>query len=143
MKNIILIVGVVSGVFWSEVITLEDLQWKSRVLLVFPSPDEDISPIWEMTDSLLTEIADRDLIYFVFGDSLVSNSDFKFDKDYEKSLRARYALGSKELCWILLGKDGGSKLKMEGTAPDWKLLFATIDSMPMRQKEMNRLIDTN
>lgn len=143
MKNCILLIVIVSGMFWSEIITLDDLRWKSRVLLVFPSPEDDSNLIWEMTDSLLVEIADRDLIYFVFGDSLISNSDFKFDKEYEKQLRVRYALGSKELCWILLGKDGGSKLKKEGTAPDWKLLFTTIDAMPMRQREMNRLIDTN
>ncbi|WP_158859580.1 DUF4174 domain-containing protein [Lunatibacter salilacus] len=143
MKNSVLLIVVISGMFWSDIITLEDLQWKNRVLLVFPSTNEDNSLLWEMTDSLLVEIANRDLIYFVFGDSLISNSDYKFEKNYERQLRTKYALGSKEVCWILLGKDGGSKLKKEGTAPDWKLLFATIDSMPMRQKEMNRLIDTN
>lgn len=143
MKNSILLIVIIGGMFLSDIITLEDLRWKSRVLLVFPSTDEASSIMWEMTDSLLVEIADRDLIYFVFGDSLISNSDFKFDKEYEKQLRARYALGSKEVCWILLGKDGGSKLKKEGSAPDWKLLFTTIDAMPMRQREMNRLIDTN
>ena len=143
MKNSILLVALISSMFWSDIITLADLQWKSRVLLVFPSTGADSSILWEMTDSLLVEIADRDLIYFVFGDTLISNSDYTFEKDYEKKLRARYALGSKELCWILLGKDGGSKLKKEGSSPDWELLFATIDAMPMRQREMNRLIDTN
>ncbi|HSI75578.1 MAG TPA: DUF4174 domain-containing protein [Lunatimonas sp.] len=143
MKNSILLIVVISGMFWSDTITLEDLQWKNRVLLVFPSPNEDNPLLWEMTDSLLVEIANRDLIYFVFGDSLISNSDYKFEKDYERRLRSRYALGSKEVCWILLGKDGGSKLKKEGTSPNWELLFATIDSMPMRQREMNRIIDTN
>lgn len=138
MKNSILLIVVIGGMFYSDIITLEDLKWKNRILLVFPSSNASTSDVGEMTDSLLTEISDRDLVYFIFGDSLISNSEYKFEKAYEKKLRSRYALGSKELCWILIGKDGGSKLKKEGTAPDWELLFATIDAMPMRQREMKR-----
>jgi hypothetical protein len=143
MKSSLFLICIMSGMIWSDVITLEDLRWKSRVLLVFPSQTEHTSNRWDMTDSLLGEIADRELIFFVFGDTLISNSSFRFEEDYEKKLRSRYALGSRELCWILLGKDGGSKLKKEGSAPDWKLLFATIDAMPMRQREMNRFKDFN
>jgi len=138
MKNYILMIFILMGIISSDIITLEDLKWKNRVLLVFPSLEEENPIHWEMTESLLEEIEERDLIYFVFGDSLITNSTFYFEEDYEERLRARYALGSKKLCWVLLGKDGGSKLRKEGSYPDWELLFATIDAMPMRQKEVNR-----
>ncbi len=138
MKFYVLLISVLMGITDSNIITLEDLKWKNRVLLVFPSPDEETPVIWEMKDSLLVEISERDLIYFVFGDSLITNSTFNFDEGYEETIRSRYALGSKELCWVLLGKDGGSKLRKEGAAPDWELLFRTIDAMPMRQREISR-----
>jgi len=138
MKSSILIIIVLMGIIGSDIITLENLKWKNRVLLVFPSLDEETPFNWVMSDSLLLEIEERDMIYFVLGDSLMTNSNFYFDEGYEEKLRVRYALGSKNLCWVLLGKDGGSKLRKEGMNPDWELLFATIDAMPMRRKEINR-----
>ncbi|WP_114751252.1 DUF4174 domain-containing protein [Pleomorphovibrio marinus] len=119
----------------NEAITLEDLKWKKRVLLVFPS-SEEMGFDWEMSDSLALEIEDRDLIYFVFADTLHSNSSFTFDENYREELLKRYALGSKESCYVLIGKDGGSKVRKEGISVNWKDLFATIDAMPMRQREM-------
>lgn len=138
MKSGVVVILLLMGMIVSEIITLEDLRWKNRVLLVFPSLDDEFPLVWEMTESLLAEIEDRDLIYFVFADSLITNSSFYFDESYEENLKARYALGTKNICWVLLGKDGGLKLRQEGSNPDWELLFATIDSMPMRQKEINR-----
>jgi len=138
MKSGVVVILLLMGIIVSDIITLEDLRWKNRVLLVFPPLDEEFPLVWEMTDSLLAKIEERDLIYFVFGDSLITNTDFSFDESYEENLKARYALGSKNICWVLLGKDGGLKLRQEGSNPDWELLFATIDAMPMRQKEINR-----
>lgn len=138
MKSGVIVILLLMGIIVSDIITLEDLRWKNRVLLVFPPLDEEFPLVWEMTDSLLAKIEERDLIYFVFGDSLITNTDFSFDESYEENLKARYALGSKNICWVLLGKDGGLKLRQEGSNPDWELLFATIDAMPMRQKEINR-----
>ena len=138
MKSGVIVILLLMGMIVSEIITLEDLRWKNRVLLVFPSLDDEFPLVWEMTESLLAEIEDRDLIYFVFADSLITNSSFYFDESYEENLKARYALGTKNICWVLLGKDGGLKLRQEGSNPDWELLLATIDAMPMRQKEINR-----
>jgi hypothetical protein len=143
MKKNILFVVVVSGMLWSDMITLKDLQWKNRVLLVFPRLEEGTPFKWEVSDTLLAKMEERDLIYFVFGDSVISNSDYVFESGYAEKLRSRYTLGSKKMCWVLLGKDGGSKLKKEGSVPDWQLLFATIDAMPMRQREMNRIMNFN
>jgi hypothetical protein len=45
-------------------------------------------------------------------------------------------MGSKQHSSVLIGKDGSSKLKIEKDSVDWQVLFATIDSMPMRIKEI-------
>lgn len=126
------------GMLFADTITLEDLRWKNRVLFVFPAEDQEAAFEWEISDSLLVEIEERDLLFFVFGDTLQSNSPYRFEPQYESFLKKKYALGTKELCWVLIGKDGGSKVRREGIVPDWDELFGIIDAMPMRAREMRR-----
>lgn len=138
MKSLCL-VGLISlGLVATDTITLDDLTWKNRVLMVFPPEDtESVADFcWEVPDTVLVEFEERDLLYFVFGDSLLSNSLYQFEPGYAGNLRAQYTLGSKKLCWVLIGKDGGSKMRREGELPDWKELLAVIDAMPMRAREM-------
>ncbi len=129
-----------AGMDANDQITLEDLRWKNRILLVFPtssySENADYLFIPE-SDTLESEIKERDMVYFVFGDSLKSNSDFTFSTDYIEQLRAKHTLGTKKDCYVLIGKDGGTKLRREQSKIDWKELFGTIDAMPMRIREMN------
>ncbi len=136
MNWIVLIAFLWLSALMNEVITLEDLKWKNRVLLVFPNMEEN-SFEWEVNDSLATEIEERDLVYFLMADtSLQTNSVYSFSPEYQKELLKRYALGSKKSCYVLIGKDGGSKVRKEGEMVNWEELFATIDAMPMRQREM-------
>src|SRR5690606_35944373 len=112
----------------SGFITLEDLRWEKRILLIFPETSE-----YEMnfSDSLKNEMVLRDMVYFIFADSIYSNTDFKFDEEYVRQLKSRYLLGSKSACWVLLGKDGGVKLRLEEEL-DLEQAFATVDEMPLR-----------
>ncbi|EPR69265.1 hypothetical protein ADICYQ_1765 [Cyclobacterium qasimii M12-11B] len=119
-------------------ITLSDLQWKKRVLLVFPSDHKAEEMDFNLTDELEVKLKDRDLIYFYFGDSLISNSAYSFDSDYQKKLKQLYQMGSKQHSYVLIGKDGSSKMKKESDNIDWQTLFETIDAMPMRIKEIKR-----
>ncbi|WP_245189521.1 DUF4174 domain-containing protein [Lunatimonas salinarum] len=127
---------VLLGMFYAETITLEDLRWKNRVLLVFPDAEQPLALDWEITDSLRMEFEERDLLYFVFQDSLLTNSTHRFDPAYEVSLKKKYRLGSKNVCWVLIGKDGGTKVRQEGDGPNWEELFGIIDAMPMRAREL-------
>lgn len=120
----------------ADFVTLEDLRWKKRVLLVFPNDDGEKDFCWEVPEDLHGELEERDLVYFVFADSLLTNSDYRFDEAYVEHLKKRYALGSRDLCWVLLGKDGGSKIRKEGVAPDWQELFVNIDSMPLSARKI-------
>ncbi|MCC5937034.1 MAG: DUF4174 domain-containing protein [Lunatimonas sp.] len=136
MKSAFLVV--LFSMLYADTITLEDLRWKNRVLFVFPAEHREVAFEWEVSDSLLVEFEERDLLFFVFGDTLTSNSPYRFELQYESFLKKKYALGSKDLCWVLIGKDGGSKVRREGSAPDWNELFGIIDAMPMRAREIRR-----
>ncbi len=52
-----------------------------------------------------------------------------------KDLRAQYGIDAARFSVVLVGKDGGVKLRAEEAVPAEEL-FALIDSMPMRQREM-------
>lgn len=119
--------------FFSE-ITLDELRWKNRILLVFPAATSQ--PLEPMNEQLIAEIEERDMIYFIFGDSLISNSDYTFKAAYTEQLHERYTKNAKNGCYVLLGKDGGSKLRREQEQINWEELFGTIDAMPMRRREM-------
>lgn len=110
---------------------LEDLKWKNRVILFFP---EDGEQDLEMTDSILLEMDDRKLALFVFDGSMISNQVKTFSPDEINQLKKMYQMGSVKSCWVLIGLDGGVKLRKEGSL-DIDLILKTIDSMPMRMSE--------
>ncbi|MFC4873309.1 DUF4174 domain-containing protein [Negadavirga shengliensis] len=130
---------IISALFFSNTfITLDDLQWKKRVLLCFVSPTDDTPFVLDVNDSIEYEMKERDLVYFVIADTITTNSGSVFNEEYAEEIRKVYSLGAKSHCWVLLGKDGGLKLRKEGETPDWHELFATIDIMPTRQKEIRK-----
>jgi hypothetical protein len=130
---------IISGLFFSNTfITLDDLKWKKRVLLCFVSPTDDTPFVLDVNDSIEYEMKERDLVYFVIADSITTNSGSVFSEEYVEEIRKMYSLGAKSHCWALLDKDGGLKLRKEGEIPDWHELFATIDIMPTRQKEIRK-----
>lgn len=128
MKIPIIIFAFALWVFVPEMVTLEDLKWKKRVVLFFPDSNDFMM---EISDSLRVEIEIRDVVYFVFADSLQSNGKYLMDQDYVESLKAKYLLGTKEACWVLLGKDGGMKARSEEDL-DWDEALRTVDERSLR-----------
>ncbi len=128
MKIPIIIFAFALWVFVPEMVTLEDLKWKKRVVLFFPASNDFII---EISDSLRVEIEIRDVAYFVFADSLQSNGKYLMDQDYVESLKTKYLLGTKEACWVLLGKDGGMKARSEADL-DWEEALRTVDERSLR-----------
>ena len=105
MNYLITFVFFISSTFIQSQITLTDLQWKNRVLLVFPSINEERDMELNLTDSLEIELKDRDLVYFYFGASLQSNTNYIFEPAYQKKLKQLYQMGSKQHSYVLIGKD--------------------------------------
>jgi hypothetical protein len=114
--------------------SIEDFRWKNRLVLYFQTGnDQDLS----FSDSLVHEIDERKIVYFVFNDSLTSNKELDFSDAYLKYLHKKYAIGTKKDCWVLIGLDGGVKERVEDTL-DWSRIFKLVDAMPMRQSEIRR-----
>lgn len=116
--------------------SLEDLKWKYRIVLAFQ--DEDLSDDI-VADSLQSSIKERKVAYFLIdGKHVVANVEADFSEAYIRQLHTRYKMGAKNDCWLLIGLDGGVKLRKDNGL-DWPLIFKTIDSMPMRRSEGRKI----
>ncbi|WP_353221683.1 DUF4174 domain-containing protein [Salinisphaera sp. C84B14] len=112
--------------------TLDDLQWDYRVVAVFTPTD---TAGRETADELSNTvgIAERDIAWFVVSpDALHSN----LSKPVERaSITALHDGGGFQA--VLVGKDGGVKAR-QSESLDIHAFFDEIDSMPMRQQEMQQ-----
>jgi hypothetical protein len=134
-----LVVGIVAAqANGQDTIRLKDYQWKNRLILVFsPSPED---PGYRALEKEIVdqaeEIIDRDLLVFHIletGEIKLGESSLRTGAgDY---LRESFSISSGTLTVLLIGKDGGVKLRRKGGV---KLdeIFSLIDTMPMRQREM-------
>jgi hypothetical protein len=116
-----------------EVVTLESLRWKHRVLLV-PSVVDGRSHVkWSSESDAMRE---RDLVVFEEVDGTfrqwfpepATKTTLKLSRDTERRVHGRVTL---------IGKDGGIKRHWKSDSAELPAaVFALIDSMPMRQREM-------
>jgi glycerate kinase len=119
-------------------IDLNAYLWRNRLLLVF-APSEDHTRYRDLIRELRDKeekVIDRDLLVFHVlerGESRLDNSSI--DGKTAARLRKRFSAKLDELTVVLVGKDGGEKLR-RGNEVDMAEFFSLIDSMPMRQREM-------
>ena len=121
-------------------VDIERFLWKKRLLLIFSLERAD--PLF---NSLINEISsrrgdveDRDLVIFEIlesGASKMNSSELEPQK--AASFRERFEIPETTFTVILLGKDGGIKLKRKDHVR-LEDIFLLIDSMPMRQDEMRQ-----
>jgi uncharacterized protein DUF4174 len=97
--------------------------WKSRPLIVFSQSDAAAFREQEsLFEGLGAQLEDRDMKLF-----LVTQPDHPW--------RGRYGIVDDSFEVILVGKDGGVKIR--ATEPlDPQRVFEVIDQMPMRRREM-------
>ncbi|NJL77350.1 MAG: DUF4174 domain-containing protein [Saprospiraceae bacterium] len=80
---------------------------------------------------------ERDLItYIVLKDNTFQDKKSIFSPKVTQELRDQYQIGVEEFAVILIGKDGGEKLRTDEVL-SLNSLCQTIDVMPMRRAEMN------
>ena len=123
---------------------LEEHQWKNRVLIVKTSDAEstEYNEQLEEFDQSPEGFHDRKLILYkvVNGDFTLSDfSEGEFNDSGKVSQDVTEDILDKEENFeiILIGLDGGVKLRQSEILKKEEL-FDTIDSMPMRQKEMKK-----
>jgi len=119
---------------------LKRYMWKNRLLLVF-APSEDDTRYRALRRELERqehELVDRDLLIFHILESGESRlGDSLIDHQSAASLRNRFSVNPGQFIVVLIGKDGGEKLR-RGREVDIAEIFSLIDSMPMRQREIRK-----
>ena len=118
---------------------LEGYRWKARLLLLF-APDADSAAYLRQQEMLLVAepgLNERDIVVISVLQDAVSMKQRSAEPVSADDLRDAYDVLPHDFRVVLIGKDGGVKLRQDQPilAAD---LFALIDSMPMRKQEMRR-----
>ncbi len=117
---------------------LSAYQWENRLLLLFAPTSQNDAYQQQVTYLSGHEagLEDRDLIVFhLFHNEPSRVGDDTVTPDAVAKLRAEMQVRSEEFSLLLVGKDGTVKRRSaEPVATED--LFAQIDGMPMRQREM-------
>ena len=117
---------------------LAEHRWNDRVLLLYV-PAADAPALAAYRAELAAQqcgIADRDLLTGeVIGEHTGTLGDARLSPERARSLRAHHGVPRDRVATILVGKDGGVKLNLDGVAA-LSQVFQRIDGMPMRQREM-------
>jgi len=109
---------------------LTSLRWQHRIIVA----DGRIPDAAERLRAAGPAIDERDILWFLVSpEGLLSNYAGGIGDALAQDLRERY-LDATDTRVVLIGKDGGVK----SSEPDLDLqrLFARIDAMPMRRREM-------
>ncbi|QNM85694.1 DUF4174 domain-containing protein [Polaribacter pectinis] len=111
-------------------------QWKNRVLLVYT---DNVNSSEFKNQTLIIqehkkELLDRKLLVYRFTKD-VYNFNFKENWHKSNSLYKKYVHNLKPFKVLLIGLDGDVKLEQDSVLTSEKL-FAIIDGMPMRKKEL-------
>jgi hypothetical protein len=119
---------------------LSQFQWKNRLLFLF-APNGN-HPLFKNLQSQImaqkAEVEDRDLVVFeVLAQDSSRMNTTSLDRQQADSIRDHFAVPRNIFSLILVGKDGGIKLKRNDQV-DLGAVFELIDSMPMRQDEMRQ-----
>lgn len=146
MKSIIIIqllIGILAGTAFAQStakIDLKQYRWKNRLILVFAPSATDSSylKVKQKINQLNNQIIERDIVLFhLFENGKSFVGDSVLDKKSVDSLRKLYQVKPGKPSLILIGKDGGKKLRQQEVI-DFKSIFDRIDAMPMRQLEMKQ-----
>lgn len=118
--------------------TLADLRDRKRVLLVFSNGDNALAEAQLNTAATNANgFRERDLILVGLEGSTPNVPTALLTAQDDAAARRRFHIAQGQFTVILLGKDGGEKLRSHQPIP-WDKLQSTIDSMPMRQEELRR-----
>ena len=117
--------------------TLSALREQSRPLLIFaPKPDDPQLEIQLRTlNEHAAEAHDRNLVPVGLPYQSPSPTDVQFSSTESQDLRRRFGIAPGDFVVILIGKDGGEKLRSQKPL-SMNHLSETIDAMPMRQDEV-------
>ena len=118
---------------------LSDYLWQGRPLLVFAPTDNDPRLVETMRriEASQCDFADREMVLGRIVTDGTSTLDGDIvDTNQAQRLRSAFGIGANSFSVVLIGKDGGEKLRVNDI-PDLQMIYAVIDGMPMRGSEMS------
>ena len=116
---------------------LSDYRWESRPLLLFAPTDSDPRLVETMRriEASRCDFMDRDMVLGRIVTEGTSTLDgHVVDPTQAQRLVSEFGIGAGSFSVVLIGKDGGEKLRVAGI-PDLQAIYAVIDGMPMRARE--------
>lgn len=117
---------------------LSDYLWQSRPLLVFAPTDGDprLAETMRRIEASRCDFADRDMVLGrIVADGTSTLDGRVIDTTAAQRLASQFGIGANSFSVVLIGKDGGEKLRVDDV-PDLQVIYAVIDGMPMRGREM-------
>ena len=120
---------------------LNQYKWKNRLLFIFAPQDGDsfYRALQSEITTLQGEVSERDLVVFkIFetGPSFMDATRIR-PQTAAAAIRKRFAATLGRFTCILVGKDGGVKLRRNARVK-LEEIFDLIDTMPMRREEMRQ-----
>jgi len=125
MKYVLILSFLMGGILHGQ--NLDDYLWKKRVIVLFKGGD--FNSAWEEQHQLLKSYASA----LRERDMLVISPDEKTKSKWLQKFNLKNDFNG----LVLIGKDGGLKLKEEYIVEP-TTLFSLVDSMPMRRAEIKR-----
>ena len=117
---------------------LAEFRWQHRVLLLYV-PDGGSAARDDFRARVAARrcgIEDRDLLVGeIVGVERGRLGEAELSAARVGALRRRHDIGPERVATVLVGKDGGRKMAVDGVA-DLDAVFERIDGMPMRRREM-------
>ncbi len=117
---------------------LSDYLWQSRPLLVFAPTGNDprLTETMRRIEASRCDFADRDMVLGrIVADGASTLDGQVVDTNAAQRLASQFGIGPNSFSVVLIGKDGGEKLRVNDV-PDLQAIYAVIDGMPMRGREM-------
>ena len=121
--------------------SLQSLKDQKRVLVVFAPNSADRRFQTQMSNLIPAQMAERDLVLvpvlakWTGSDSALRSGHAPFTSEAgQQDVRSHFHIDSSAFTVLLIGKDGGEKLR-SNIPVAMNQLNQTIDSMPMRQQE--------
>lgn len=118
---------------------LGDYLWKQRPLLIFAPSDNDprLTETRRRIEATRCDFIDRDMVLGIVVTEGISTLDGQpVDTDESARLARKYGVGADAFTVLLIGKDGGEKLRATDV-PELQWIYDLIDGMPMRRSEMS------
>lgn len=118
---------------------LGDYRWERRPLLLFAPSNSDPGLVETLSriEATRCDFLARDMVLGVVVAEGASTLDGQvIDREESQQLVKHYAIDEQAFTTVLIGKDGGEKLRVNDV-PDVRAIYAVIDGMPMRSREMS------